>query len=73
MTTASRSLRFKFVCFSVFIYLFDFSCGTWDLYLWHVGSSSLTRGQTQGLLHWAHRVLATGLPGKSQFVVVYSH
>ena len=29
MTTASRSLHFKFVCFSVFIYLFDFSCGTW--------------------------------------------
>ena len=51
--------------FLIFIYLFGFSCGTLDLYLWHVGSSSLTRDQTPGLLHWARRVLATGPPGKS--------
>ena len=24
-----------------------FSCGLWDLYLWHVGSGSLTRDRTQ--------------------------
>ena len=73
MTTASRSLHFKFVvvfvCLFFNIYFLDFSCGTWDVYLWHVASSSLTRDQTRGPLHWAHRVLATGLPGKSQFVV----
>ena len=31
-----------------------------------MGSSSLTRDQAQGPLHWEHRVLATGLPGKSR-------
>lgn len=28
-------------------------CGTWDLYLRHAGSSSLTRGLAQGPLRWA--------------------
>ena len=56
---------FPLYFFLIFIYLFGFSCGTLDLYLWHVGSSSLTRDQTPGLLHWARRVLATGPPGKS--------
>ena len=33
--------------------------------LWHVGSSSLTRDQTQPPLHWEHGVLTTERPGKS--------
>ena len=39
-------------------------CGMWDLEFWEVGSSSLTRDQTQAPLHWEHRVLATGPSGK---------
>ena len=31
----------------------------------HVSSSSLTRDQTRAPLHWEHRVLDTGLSGKS--------
>ena len=31
-----------------------------------VGSTSLTRGWNLGPLHWEHRVLATGPPGKFQ-------
>ena len=43
------------------------------LFIWHVGSlvaaygvrsSSLSRDGTPGPLHWEHRVLATGPPGK---------
>ena len=30
-----------------------------------MGSSSLTRDQTQDPLHWKGGILATGLPGKS--------
>ena len=37
-------------------------------YLWHVRSSSLTRDRTWPL-HWKHRVLATGPPGKSLFSI----
>ena len=51
----------------ILIYLVatSLSCSTWKLLLWHVGSSSLTRDQSQASLHWKHRVLATGPPGKS--------
>ena len=39
---------------SVFIYLavLGLGCSLWTLYLWHVESSSLTRGGTQAPLHW---------------------
>ena len=33
--------------------------------MWSVGSSSLTRGQSQVPLHWEHGVLTPGPPGKS--------
>ena len=33
--------------------------------LWHVGSSFLTKDGTWHPLHWEHKVLATGPPGKS--------
>ena len=33
-----------------------------DLFLWHVGSRSLTRDWTQPPLHWECRFLATGPP-----------
>ena len=35
-------------------------------WLFHAESSSLTRNRTQAPLNWECRVLATGLPGKSQ-------
>ena len=40
------------------------SCGMWldaagDSQLQHVGSSYLTRHETQGPVHWEHGVLAT--------------
>ena len=42
--------------------IFDLPCGTWDLYLWDVGSGSLTRDCTQvpfigarSLSHWSSR------------------
>lgn len=38
---------------------------------WHVGSSSLMRDQTQAPCFWDCRVLATGLPGKSQELVFF--
>ena len=41
-----------------FLYFLAMSQGIWDL-------SSLTRDQTCNPLHWKHRVLTTGLPGKS--------
>ena len=51
---------------------FNLHCGTWDLcfrhshsQLWHVGSSSQIRDQTQVPLSWEHRVLATGPPRSS--------
>ena len=40
-----------------------FSCGMWTLSC-GMRSSSLTRDQTLGPLHWECRVLATGSPGK---------
>lgn len=45
-------------------------CGMQDLLLQHVGSSSLT-GLNLGSLHWEHRILITGLPGKSLGQVFY--
>ena len=52
--------------------ILDLHCGTWDLYLHHVnsqlqhvGSSSPDQGLNLGLLHWEHRILAAGPPGKS--------
>ena len=35
------------------------------------GSSSLTRDQTQASLHWEHRILAAGQPGKSQAFIAF--
>ena len=35
-----------------------------DLQLWHIESSSLTRGSNLGPLHWECEVLATGPPGR---------
>ena len=56
---------------STFIYLaaLGLSCGTRDLWslLWHAGPSSLTKDWTQTACI-ASRVLATGPPGKSQYV-----
>ena len=40
--------------------------GCTSSYLWHVGSSSLTRDRTLGPLHWERRVLAPGPPRKSR-------
>ena len=40
--------------------------GCTSSYLWHVGSSSLTRDRTLGPLHWECRVLAPGPPRKSR-------
>ena len=39
--------------------------GCTSSYLWHVGSSSLTRDRTLGPLHWERRVLAARPPRKS--------
>ena len=39
--------------------------GCTSSYLWHVGSSSLTRDRILGPLHWEHRVLAPGPRRKS--------
>ena len=39
--------------------------GCTSSYLWHVGSSSLTRDRTLGPLHGEHRALAPGPPRKS--------
>ena len=64
-------LGFLSIHFLKNIYLFSFSCGTWDLYLWHVGSSSVTRDQTPGHLQWESRVLAAGPPGKSHLYTFY--
>ena len=44
---------FRFVCFK--------SCCIWDLVLW--------LGIEPGLLHWEHRVSATGPPGKSHHLI----
>ena len=41
----------------------DLSCSMRDLWFGHVGSSSVTRGQTQA--PGVGRVLTTGPPGKS--------
>ena len=50
----------------LFIYLaaLGLNCSTWYLRpsLWPAGSSSLTRDQTMGPLHWKRRVLAVGPP-----------
>ena len=56
-------------CFRIIFLFFNlifFACtGSW----WqHVGSSSLTRVEPRPL-HWEHRVLATGLPGKSPRII----
>ena len=45
---------------NLFIYLFGYAGSS----LWHVRSSSLTRGQTQAPLHWERGVLADGTSGK---------
>ena len=45
--------------------IFDLHCSMWDLYLQYVGASSLGQGSNPDSLHWKHRVLATGPPGKS--------
>ena len=50
------------------------SCSMQDLpsLLWPMGSSSLIRlvGSSQSPLHWEHRVLATGPPGKLQAIII---
>ena len=53
--------------------IFSLRCDMWILQLWHmnsqlqhVGSSSLTRDQTQCPLHWEHGILAIVPPRKSQ-------
>ena len=38
----------------------------WDLYLWHMGSSTPTWDKTQDSLRWECGALVTGLLGKSQ-------
>ena len=52
-----------------FLYLLSFSPSFFKFYfdsirssLWHMRSSSLTRGGTQGPLHWDHEISATGPP-----------
>jgi len=61
------------LCFNYFIIAFfpfffwtvpGLNCGMWldaacDSQLQHVGSSYLTRHETQGPVHWEHEVLAT--------------
>ena len=47
--------RFLFACFLVF-----FGCAAW-----HVESYLPKQGSKPGALRWEHRVLTTGLPGKS--------
>ena len=44
--------------FLLFFFFFLAPCSIWDL-------SSLTSNWTHSSLHWKHRVLTTGLPGKS--------
>ena len=47
----------------IYLVAIGLSCSTWKLLLWHVGSSSLTRNQTQApptlethsFSHWATR------------------
>ena len=52
-----------------FLYLLSFSPSFFKFYfdsirssLWHMRSSSLIRGGTQGPLHWDHEISATGPP-----------
>ena len=68
-----------FAC--IYLAVLGLGCSTWDLrsslrhvdlcfqhsysQLWHVGSSSQIRDQTQVPLSWEHRVLATGPPRSS--------
>ena len=65
-----------YLFFKIFLYLGaqGLSFGTWDLHsslqdvgslVATCGSSSLTGESNPGLLHWEHRVLATGTPVKS--------
>ena len=42
------------------------SMSIWDLKLWNVGSSFLTRDQIPGPLDWQHGIFATGSPERSQ-------
>ena len=58
------------------------SCGTRDIqsWLWHAGSLLIAcgiwfpdQGSNLGPLHWEHRVLVTGLPGKSMELVFYNY
>lgn len=63
MERRGERLNFKFF---KFIWLYQVSAVAHGIFTWHMGSSSLTRGLTLGLLCWARRVLATGPPGKSQ-------
>ena len=58
------------------------SCGTQDIqsWLWHAGSLLIAcgiwfpdQGSNLGPLHWEHRVLVTGLPGKSMELVFYNY
>ena len=55
-------------------HLQDLYCSMWALSCnlrAHVGSSSLTRKSNLCPLHWEHRLLTTGPPGKSQLVNKY--
>ena len=51
-----KTAPFFFFFFLIFLFIYlaelDLSCSMQDLPLWHVGSSSLTRGGTRGSLHW---------------------
>ena len=52
----------------------DLSCSMWTHSCsMHVGSSSPTRDQNLGPLHWEHRVLPTRPQGKSQVDVFKLH
>ena len=61
-----KSFFFKYFLKNSFMYLVApaLSCGMWDFQLQQERSSSPSRDQTQGRLHWECGVLATGPPGK---------
>ena len=46
------SLEHPFFFSFKYLVVLSLSCGTQDLYLQHVGSSSLTRDLNPGPLHW---------------------
>ena len=55
---------FQYLCVFIYLAALGLSCGMEDLQLWHVGSSSLTRDQTQAPYIWEQAVLATVPPWK---------